>query len=257
MFEALAKRARAWAERSGRGYPDWALRYVPAVRRLKPRPSQRVLEIGANENGLARFAPVRPIVADRSRAHCEAARRAQNVLPVVADIAALPFPDACFEVVVCMDVFEHLSGVVRGPAAHAVCRVLAPDGRVAVTFPSGRAALEAEARVRGAYAGFTGRRIGWLDEHVRCGLPDAQAVRRVFEEALRAFGRRQRVAVESGVPAWLWTRVWLVLMCGWPGRGNALAQVALRAMTPLLTRARFGAPYRVALYVEPEARGDG
>ena len=36
MRSAIADTLRAFAEKDGRGYPDWASRYVPIARRLRP-----------------------------------------------------------------------------------------------------------------------------------------------------------------------------------------------------------------------------
>ena len=37
MLESIGQRLRAYAEKDGRGYPDWAIRYVPIVKRLDDR----------------------------------------------------------------------------------------------------------------------------------------------------------------------------------------------------------------------------
>ena len=104
MFETLGKRLRSYAEKDGRGYPDWAVRYVPLVRRLGTRlpNATRILEIGANENGLSRFAGVPVIALDVALDHLKAARATQNVTPVVGSITALPFREDCFEICACL-----------------------------------------------------------------------------------------------------------------------------------------------------------
>lgn len=53
---------------------------------------------------------------------------------VTGDIAALPFPDAAFDAVVCSETLEHLPDTA---AALAECRrVLAPHGRLIITVPN-------------------------------------------------------------------------------------------------------------------------
>ena len=61
---------RAFAEKDGRGYPDWAMRYLPVVRRFGRRVFREhtVLEIGANENGIARFVETHVVAVDIVRA---------------------------------------------------------------------------------------------------------------------------------------------------------------------------------------------
>ncbi|MCC6695550.1 MAG: class I SAM-dependent methyltransferase [Candidatus Hydrogenedentes bacterium] len=251
MGKGIGERLRAYAEKDGRGYPDWALRYLPVARRLRPvlREDARVLEIGANENGLARFTGVRTICVDVARAHLAAARTAQPVLPVVADAGALPFRDGVFEVCACMDTFEHFSAETRERAVLEIVRVTAASGIAAVGFPSGEAAMRAEEVIRKAYFASCGRQLKWLEEHAQFPLPDAREIAALF--ALHA-GPVRRIAVDKNANVRVWTFMWRILMCGWPGRGNALCQVILRWCTPLLCRMHVGTCYRAIVWMEPK-----
>lgn len=250
MRETIASRLRAWAEKDGRGYPDWATRYLPIVRRLRRHGigGRRILEIGANENGLARFAGVRVVATDINVDHLRAARAAQDVLPVVADISALPFRDGAFGVVVSVDTLEHIPRPRRLVAVGEAVRVLDARGVAAVAFPTGPQAVAAERAVTRAYADFTGRSLHWLAEHAEQGLPDAETMRRAFTDAAGK-GRRVTVTKNTNVRAWRW--MWKVLMCGWPGRGNAIFQALLRAVTPLLAQLHAGRCYRAVVWIEP------
>lgn len=248
----IGERLRAYAEKDGRGYPDWAVRYVPVVKRLGPRmqTDSRVLEIGANENGLSRFANVRTVSVDIVPAHLEAARAAQDVLPVVADLGALPFADASFDVCVCMDTFEHIDEDHRKRAVAEIVRVTGGTGTAVVGFPSGEASAQAEARIREAYKKFCGRTLKWLEEHTEHPLPGADVIAHAFETET---GRTWFVEVGKNANLRMWTFMWRVLMCGWPGRGNAVFQVLLRWATPLLCRMHFGTCYRVLIWIEPKS----
>ncbi|GMV99586.1 MAG: hypothetical protein AMXMBFR84_07250 [Candidatus Hydrogenedentota bacterium] len=249
--ESIARWLRAYAEKDGRGYPDWAMRYVPIVRRLRRmnRLDGRILEIGANENGLSRFSGRRVIAVDVAVDHLKAARGAQRVVPVAADIAHLPFADGAFDLCVCVDTFEHLPDTARAAATVSILRVLHGDGAAVVAFPSGEHARRAEETVREAHRRFTGGSIRWLEEHRTMGLPDAKAIARQFEGAA---GDARRISMESNVPVRLWTWMWLVLMGNWPGRGNAVAQAALRLITPVLCAMRWGTAYRCVIWILPK-----
>ncbi len=244
MFERL----REYAEKDGRGYPDWAVRYVPVVKRLHQRGpiSGRILEIGANEAGLARFLGRRVIVIDVSPDHLRAARKAQDVAPVVADASALPFRDGVFEVCASMDTFEHLAGSARGRAASEIVRILTQQGVAIVAFPAGEAALRAEQEIRRAYAAATGNDLPWLAEHEAMGLPDAG---RLAETFATAAGENRSVTVEKNATLWMWQWMWRILMCGWPGRGNAVFQALLRLSVPILCRMHLGTCYRAMIWV--------
>jgi O-antigen/teichoic acid export membrane protein len=245
-----ARRLRAYAEKDGRGYPDWAVRYLPVLRTLRHRnlAEQRILEIGANESGLARFARVQTIVVDIEIEHLRAARAHQDVLPVVADIAALPFRPGTFDVAVCMDTFEHVPETIRDSAASEITAVLHATGTAVVAFPSGEAAERAEQTIRESYHRLTGGSFMWLDEHERTGLPNTGAISRSFEKATK----QHHVVSKKNANLRVWKWMWRVLMCGWPGRGNAIFQVVLRLSTPLLARLHFGTCYRSMIWLVPK-----
>jgi len=252
VFETLGKRLRAYAEKDGRGYPDWALRYVPLVQRIRRHGLERgpILEIGANQNGFARFAGVRTIAVDISVAHLRETRETQPVWVVVAAAAALPFRDGAFATLVCVDTFEHLPAETRLKVVDESLRVVRNDGVVTVTFPSGAASMRAEATIRAEYMRYSGRTLRWLEEHVEHGLPEAAPIAERFRAGA---GKDRAVTTHSNAPLWLWTGMWRVLMCGWPGRGNAAFQVLLRWFTPLLCRVRVGRGYRSVIWVEPNS----
>lgn len=246
----LSARLRAYAEKDGRGYPDWAIRYLPVLRRLSAPDGRntRILEIGANENGFARFSGARVIAVDIEPEQLIAARAAQRVVPVRADIGALPFRDGEFDVVVCMDTYEHIPREHRCTANREIVRVLKADGRAVIGFPSGQAAFAAEARVRASYSALTGGSIRWLEEHVAMGLPDAADVERDLVETA---GNEYTVFREGNASLWAWEWMWRILMCNWPGRGNAVFQVFLRWSVPVLSRLHGGVCYRTLIWVKP------
>ena len=251
MFDALSRRLRAYAEKDGRGYPDWAIRYVPLVNRARTHGSagKSVLEIGANQNGFARFSGTRTIAVDIAADHLRAARATQAVAPVVADVTALPFGAGSFDMLVCVDTFEHLPPDARPKAVDEILRVVRQDGAAVITFPAGAESARAETRIRDEYRRFSGGALRWLEEHVEQGLPEAEPIVERFRAGATA---DQVISTESNAPIWLWVWFWRVLMCGWPGRGIVVIQVVLRWLTPALCRVRIGRGYRTVIWVEPK-----
>ena len=252
MFSALSKRLRAYAEKDGRGYPDWAVRYLPVLRRFRRKDyfKGRILEIGANAHGFARFTERQVIAVDVDLGALHAARSNHNVLPVLADAAALPFRDQSMGLCVCMDSFEHLPPEMRASAAAEIMRVISLPGAAAVGFPAGEAAAEAESRIRESYQAHCCGKIHWLEEHREQGLPDADAIHDLFHDFAHGAYRVTRSG-NASIRWWEW--MWRVLMCNWPGRGNSLFQVLLRWMTPLLSRQHKEPCYRALLWIEPMA----
>ena len=249
LLQALSSRLRRYAEKDGRGYPDWAARYRPIVRRRGIRWNiGRVLEIGANANGIARFTGKRVTAIDIAQDHLREAREAQPILPAVADLRSLPFPDSAFIRIVCVDVFEHIDAGARGAAVAEMRRCLAPRGTLVLAFPTGKAAERTESQVQRAYRDYTGGSLRWLNEHGAVGLPDATAMDGILTSA---FGNTHTVTKQGNLNVHVWSWMWRVLMCGWPGRGNSVFQVLLRWMTPVITRLHLAPCYRVIFFVEP------
>lgn len=254
MLSALSKALRAFAEKDGRGYPDWAARYVPIVRRLRRHDlgDGPILEIGANENGLSRFAGIHVFALDLERDHLIAAREHQSVTPIVGDIRHLPIRSGVIDVCVCVDTFEHLPESVRADSVQEIKRVLGPQGTAVVAFPSGEAAAQAETTIREEYRACSGNDLRWLREHEENGLPDAADVLRDMESVV---GPTHRVTQDKNLNVNVWRWMWRILLCEWPGRGNAMFQVALRLATPIVCRLHMGTCYRTIIWVEPKQRG--
>lgn len=251
MFERTAQRLRAYAEKDGRGYPDWAMRYVPVVRHLERTDAltdARIVEIGTNENGFSRFSGRRVVAVDHAFEHVRATVDSQDAVGVVADAAALPFADGAFDVAVCAETFEHMPAMVRFAAVSEIARVMKPDATAVVTFPYGAAARAAEVEIRKAYWKFTQGTLRWFEEHAAEELPEPDVVAEQFASRL---GDTHEITRDKNANIHVWRWVWLVLMCGWPGRGNAVAQVLLRWLTPLLCYAHFGTCYRAIIWIEP------
>lgn len=249
MRREIKRYLRERAEKDGRGYPDWAMRYLPVVRRLpKLPPGARVLEIGANRNNIARFMDTPVVVANLSTDELKDARESRNVLPVRADMRALPFRRDYFDVVVCMDTLEHVSRDVRDKGCTEFVRVLGEKGTGVIGFPAGSIAMAAETRLRNCYYRATGRKLHWLEEHTVHGLPSSIRIFAHLADAARQTHRVRRVR-NTSIVVWEW--MWKVLICDWPGRYNAVFQYFLRALTPVLSRIHVGRCYRALIWLEP------
>lgn len=71
---------------------------------------------------------------DVSETAVAAARAAGLQAEVIADAAELPFPDESFDLVLCVEVFEHL--FAPDSAAREIRRVLRPGGRLVASTPN-------------------------------------------------------------------------------------------------------------------------
>jgi SAM-dependent methyltransferase len=149
------------------------LRYEPVVQQLDAIPGRKLLEVGSGSRGIARYLPACWEVTacdlsfDDYRAPVVAP--AGHVRRIEASVLELPFEDASFDVVIALDLLEHLPAQDR-PQALAQLRRVA-DRCLIVGCPTGPAALRSDERLSRFY-----QRTGtpsplWLEEHLRNGFP--------------------------------------------------------------------------------------
>ena len=150
---------------------NWLTRYVPAAAAVLDDAGS-ILDVGCGPHGLACLAPDVPFVgADVAFP----VQPAPSMVPVVLDPGPLlPFPDAAFDTVLCLDVLEHLPPAERAPLLAELARVAAR--RVVLACPSDAARpLDDLLRAR------LGEPLpGWLAEHGECGLPTAAELERLI-----------------------------------------------------------------------------
>jgi SAM-dependent methyltransferase len=180
------------------------VRYEPVVELVRLSAAQTVLEVGAGDEGLARW-----LGGERSVTAVDAvfSRLPAAGERVVADARRLPFGDAQFDVVVALDLLEHIRAEDRGKVVSELARTA--RRLLVVGCPTGAAALELDRRLarmldrRGeTYAG------SWLEDHLANGFPEAAElkaalkpygqVRLIPNEALRAHELLMRAEVTRG-----------------------------------------------------------
>ena len=104
-------------------------------------PGGAILDLGCHDGALlAQLPTARPDLElagmDLDRAAVERAGFAVRGADLrVGSIAELPFADATFDLITCMDVVEHLPKPVRAPMFDEVRRVLKPGGRFVLQTP--------------------------------------------------------------------------------------------------------------------------
>lgn len=165
---------------------DQAQRYGVAARAIEamrsPGQTFRILEVGANQHRrLDSLLPRDRIVhldlevPDEMKAHGDM---------IEADATALTFPDGCFDVVVALDVLEHIPASKRQDFLWHTTRVAGLMTIIAAPFdhPQVRAA---EADASAFWDGLMPGPYRWLAEHAELGLPDL----REMQALLTGLGR--------------------------------------------------------------------
>jgi SAM-dependent methyltransferase len=151
---------------------DAALRYAAIIDLLRERftPELRILEVGSGAGGITEFLrfPVNGLDAAFDRTELNAT---PYLIRTPGRAEAMPFGDGAFDVALAAEVLEHIPAAEREPSLREMLRVLAPGGRLIVTFPADATARECDTRLNDAYRDRYGTDHPWVIEHLREGVP--------------------------------------------------------------------------------------
>ena len=160
-------------------------RYSAVVPIVEEAPGETLLEVGSGSEGIARFAGERwqITVCDRDFSDYGAVEVPDDGLRrIEGDVTELPFADGEFDVVVALDLLEHLPRHLRPVALAELARVT--GRRLVAGCPCGERALRADRMLARYYALQPRAKPPWLIEHLDNGFPDAE----VLAESLAPFG---------------------------------------------------------------------
>jgi SAM-dependent methyltransferase len=228
---------------------DPALRYAFVIDQLRDvwRDDLRIVEIGSGAAGIAEFLdhPVTGVDSAFERTDEKANPRLERVQGTATE---LPFADASYDVVLSLEMMEHLPAETREPALREMLRVLAPGGRLIVTFPAGATAARLDAWLNAAYRRRHGHDHPWAIEHLENGLPDADEIARVAA----TLARRVRLRRHAWAPAWKLQQLLFSVEWGYPWTRAAGIHTTptARLLFRILRRLNRGDCYRAVLLVE-------
>lgn len=158
-------------------------------------PAGTVLDVGSGSEGITTLLPpnwqATALDADFTDYAPAASSPRLTASQMLGDVRSMPFDDRAFDVVVAVDLLEHVPAVDRQRAVSEICRV---SRRLAViACPVGDAALAADQRLADRIAE-RGRPLpGWLAEHLDHGFPQI----RTITDAASRFGPIRVVGNES------------------------------------------------------------
>ena len=238
------------------------VRYEPVVQLVRELENASVLEVGSGSAGLARWLGDRPVTALDTSFDDYGARDdtpPRDGTSVRGDAMDMPFPDASFDVVVALDVLEHIARIDRPRVLAELARTA--RRRVVVGCPTGCAAFEADERLAERLTrrghDLTGT---WLAEHLERGFPTDEelveplrpfgVVRTFGNENIRAHERL--MAIEATRPGLIVTR-WIVRALA----AGVRRPTSLRARLLWVIRGRDEEPtYRTIVVLDRQADRD-
>jgi SAM-dependent methyltransferase len=150
-------------------------RYSVVVPLIEACQGESLLEVGSGSEGIARFADDRwsLTVCDRDFTDYGTHEVPDDGLRrIKGDVTDLPFSDREFDVVVALDLLEHLPAQLRSRALGELARVT--RSRLVAGCPCGSRALAADQALAYYYAIQPRPTPLWLDEHLENGFPDRE-----------------------------------------------------------------------------------
>lgn len=195
---------------------DGAMRYWTVLQRVRDlyRPDLRVLEVGSGSAGVTEFLE-HPVTGVDVAFERTAELRTELLTPVEARADSLPFEDASFDVVLSLEMLEHVPAGDRAEVVRELLRVLRPGGRMVLTFPSGPTAARLDAWLNEAYRRRHGSDHPWAVEHLEQGVPDAEEVRSLVESLLEP-GDAVELHRHAWAPVWKLQQLLFSVEWGYP-----------------------------------------
>lgn len=229
---------------------DPALRYAFVVDQLRDiwRDDLAIAEIGSGAAGITEF--LEHPVTGVDRAFERTGEKASPWLQRVEGTATeLPFADASYDVVLSLEMMEHLPAEVRAAALGEMLRVVRPGGRLIVTFPAGATAARLDAWLNAAYRRRHGQDHPWAVEHLHNGLPDAGEIARL---AAATGARSVRLRRHAWAPGWKLQQLLFSVEWGYPWTRAAGIHTTptARLLFRLLRGLNRGDCYRAVLVIE-------
>ena len=151
---------------------NWRVRYCKVLDQNRDLfdKSKSVLEAGSGSIGIAHYLE-RDVAGLELDFHGPADKW---LVPVRGSILDIPFADRSFDIVVCVDVLEHLSETSRARAISELIRCA--RSKVIISCPCGAPAEEGERHLAALFQQSGFGVPGWLTEHLENGLPSVGSI---------------------------------------------------------------------------------
>lgn len=227
-----------------RWHPQLAIRYLPVVEEIKDLKRSdlagqgqtlRVLEVGSGGLGIAPY--LKQLVTGIDIKF--EPPRYPLLKPINGDAINLEFANDSFDVVVSMDMLEHLSREKREKAVTEMLRVA--KKRVIVGVPCGEQAIKHDQKMANVYVSKNASSFRFIDEHLEFGLPEEADILSYIKDGAKKVGKKVKIQIKGNMNI----KMREFLMRGWTSK-NWLTNIIYRKLFLLLVpmlRMMDGPPY--------------
>lgn len=226
-------------------HPETALRYLPVVEKLKELNlvDSKILEIGSGSLGITPYLKrgIDGLDVDFSGPKTSLINR------IKGSASPLPFRKNSYDVVISVDVLEHIP---RGDRQEAIFEMLRVASKLAIiVVPTGELSEKQDKELDLRWQKIFNTHYQFLKEHVQNGLPKVDEILVSIDKAKRRLGKK---AVVKSKPIFN-LRVRKILMKFWISKNKYLYYLYLKGflfLLPFLRNANFGKCYRRIFVIE-------
>ena len=233
-------------------YPNWdvsiALRYLTIVKSIKKAfpAGINILDVGSGEFGLATYMGGGYTITGTD---IDFGKKRQKGLRIVkASAENLPFKDRQFDVVISVDMMEHLPQSIRQKAVFEMVRVA--KSKVYISFPRGTLSEKIDGLISKYYKFTHKSELGYLNENKKYGLPSESSIESYIYAALKINNKSAIVVKRGNTNVILWFKLLLLGFSEVKILTNFYHKFLL--LLPVLNLMHFWPTYRVEYTVNME-----
>ena len=222
---------------------DSALRYQPLIPIIEERKPKVIVEIGSGSRGISAYTGVPSFgvdVAFNLGVEPGLQRR------VYSSGDRLPFDDESVDVMLSVDMLEHVPAGLRPGIIQEMFRAIRSDGIVYVAVPCGKMSQAADQRVHEAFLKRKGKVHPMLRDHIEHGLPSKEEIVSLVEDVAILKGWAVRLYESSPIWLWEWNLTWFAVERWIPHLGH-FQRLILQPLFPFIKRIRSKDNYRLIL----------
>lgn len=231
-------------------HPETALRYLPVVTELKKAKLEnaKILEVGSGALGITPYFKKKIDGLDLDFS----GQKSDLVNKIKGSILNYPLRKNSYDVVICVDVLEHLKKSDRQEAINTLLKVARK--MIVIVVPVGQLSEQQDKQLDDYFRQIFGYHDQFLREHVQNGLPQPEEILVYLDRAQRSQNKIAKVKSS----AILNLSIRNLLMKTWISKNKLFYYLYLKGyllLLPLLQYANFGHCYRRIFIVELTPQG--
>ena len=228
-----------------RQHPETALRYFPVASQIKKLKLEKskILEIGSGSLGIVPYLKTKidGLDVDFSGPQTSLLNK------IKSSAQQLPFRKNSYDVVISVDVLEHLPKEIREKAIYEMLRVA--KKLIVIVVPTGKLSEAQDHYLQAHAKKILNSSNQFLDEHVRYGLPTTENILVAIDKSLRKLGKQAKIKSSPNLNL----QVRNILMRTWITKNRLIYYLYMKGyliILPLLKLANFGNCYRTVFVIE-------